>query len=60
MTHRLTARVAAALATLAALPALAHVTSGPTPHWHAGDVWGVLAVVALTGAAAWLDRRTRR
>jgi integral membrane sensor domain MASE1 len=60
MTHRLIPRIASALATLAALPALAHVTSGATPHWHAGDARGVLAVFALTGAAVWLDRRTRR
>ena len=50
---------AAALAGLAAAPAFAHVTSGTAPHWHAGDFWGVLVVVALTGVAAWLDRRGR-
>jgi hypothetical protein len=60
MTHRLIARIATASLTLAALPALAHVTAGATPHWHLGDLWGVLVVLALTGAAAWLDRRTRR
>jgi hypothetical protein len=55
-------RVRAALAALtafAAAPALAHVSNAATPHWHAGDAWGVLAVIALTGAAAWLDRRGR-
>jgi hypothetical protein len=31
--------------------------SGPLPHFHAGDVAGVLAVFALTAAAAWIDRR---
>jgi len=41
------------------LPALAHVSSAATPHWHAGDAWGVLAVIGLTAAAAWLDRRGR-
>ena len=59
MTHRLPLRLAAALAALTALPALAHVSSAATPHWHAGDAWGVLAVIGLTAAAAWLDRRGR-
>jgi hypothetical protein len=31
--------------------------SGPLPHWHAGDVGGVLAVFAITAVAAWIDRR---
>ena len=43
----------------ACLPALAHVSSAATPHWHAGDAWGVLAVIGLTAVAAWLDRRGR-
>ena len=60
MTLRLIGRVGAALAALAALPASAHVTAGAIPHWHADDIRGVLAVVALTGIAAWLDRRWRR
>ena len=59
MTHRLPLRLAAALAALTALPTLAHVSSAATPHWHAGDAWGVLAVIGLTAAAAWLDRRGR-
>jgi hypothetical protein len=59
MKHRLPLRLAAALAALAALPALAHVSSAAPPHWHAGDAWGVLAVIGLTAAAAWLDRRGR-
>ena len=59
MKHRLPLRLAAALAALAALPALAHVSSAATPHWHAGDAWGVLAVIGLTAAAAWLDLRGR-
>jgi hypothetical protein len=53
------ARLTSAAFAGAALPAFAHVTGGETPHWHAGDVWGVLAVIVLTGAAAWLDRRGR-
>jgi len=59
MTYRLPLRLAAALAALTALPTLAHVSSATTPHWHAGDAWGVLAVIGLTAAAAWLDRRGR-
>ncbi len=53
-------RIVAALVVVAAsLPASAHIVAGSTPHWHAGDGWGVLAVVALTAIAAWLDRRRR-
>jgi hypothetical protein len=53
-------RIAIALAgSSCALPALAHFTSSATPHWHAGDIWGVLAVVVLTAIAAWIDRRSR-
>jgi hypothetical protein len=59
MKRSLSMRTAAALAGLAASPAFAHVAAGATPHWHAADVWGVLAVVALTAVAAWLDRRWR-
>jgi len=59
MTHRLWLRLAAFLAGGTVLPALAHVTSAATPHWHAGDAWGVLVVIGLTAAAAWLDRRGR-
>ena len=59
MNHRLPLRLAAAFAGLAALPATAHLTTAATPHWHAGDAWGVLVVIALTAAAAWLDRRGR-
>ena len=59
MTHRPSLRLVAFLAGATALPALAHVTSAATPHWHAGDAWGVLVVIGLTAAAAWLDRRGR-
>ncbi|HEY2559614.1 MAG TPA: hypothetical protein VGI48_07910 [Caldimonas sp.] len=52
-------RIAVALAGSVALPAFAHFTGSATPHWHAGDAWGVLAVIALTAIAAWLDRRFR-
>ena len=52
-------RAAAALAGCSALPVLAHVNAAATPHWHAGDGWGVLAVFALTAVAVWLDRRRR-
>ena len=57
--HRpLAPRIGALIAAATALPASAHF-AGATPHWHAGDGWGVLAVVALTAIAAWLDRRPR-
>jgi hypothetical protein len=59
MKHRSPLRLAAAVAALTAVPALAHVSSAAAPHWHAGDAWGVLAVIGLTAAAAWLDRRGR-
>jgi hypothetical protein len=59
MKHRRPLRLAAAVVALTALPALAHVSSAAAPHWHAGDAWGVLAVIGLTAAAAWLDRRGR-
>ena len=59
MRHRVLLRFAAALTGTAALPALAHVTGAAVPHWHAGDAWGVLVVIGLTAAAAWLDRRGR-
>ena len=59
MRHRVLLRLAAALTSAAALPALAQVTSAAVPHWHAGDAWGVLVVIGLTAAAAWLDRRGR-
>ena len=55
----LSLRVAIALAGLAAVPSFAHVSTSATPHLHDGDAWGVLAVVALTALAAWLDRRRR-
>ena len=57
--HRpLAPRIGALIAAATALPASAHF-AGATPHWHAGDGWGVLAVIGLTAAAAWLDRRGR-
>jgi len=57
--HRpLAPRIGALIAATAALPAAAHF-AGATPHWHAGDGWGVVAVVALTAAVAWIDRRRR-
>jgi hypothetical protein len=59
MNFRPSLRLPAALAGLTALPALAHVSSAAAPHWHAGDAWGVLVVIGLTAAAAWLDRRGR-
>ena len=59
MTHRRSLRLVAFLAGATALPALGHVTGTATPHWHAGDAWGVLVVLGLTAAAAWLDRRGR-
>ena len=59
MKYRLSIRLVAALGGMTALPAFAHVSSAAAPHWHAGDAWGVLAVIALTAAAAWLDRRGR-
>jgi len=59
MKHAPWIRTAVGLAGCAAFPAFAHVAAGATPHWHADDVWGVLAVVALAAVAAWLDRRWR-
>jgi hypothetical protein len=59
MKHRCSLLVGAALAGLTSLPAVAHVTGVESPHWHAGDVWGVLVVIGLTAVAAWLDRRGR-
>ncbi len=59
MKHRLLLRLSTALVGLSALPAMAHLASAATPHWHAGDAWGVLVVIGLTAAAAWLDRRGR-
>jgi len=57
--HRpLAPRIGALIAATAVLPAAAHF-AGAAPHWHAGDGWGVLAVVALTAAVAWIDRRRR-
>ena len=56
---QLLSRLAVALAGLAAVPALAHVSASATPHWHDGDGWGVLAVFALTTVAAWLAGRRR-
>jgi len=59
MNRLISTRLATALASAAALPASAHLSGQTAAHWHAGDVWGVLAVLALTAAAAWLDRRGR-
>ena len=59
MHRRLAPCIVAVIAAAAALPAAAHLSAGATPHWHAGDLWGVLAVCALTAVAAWLDRRGR-
>ncbi len=39
--------------------ASAHFTGTGTPHWHSGDALGLLVVIALTGLAAWIDRRGR-
>jgi MYXO-CTERM domain-containing protein len=54
--HRLPVLVAT-LCGCTTLPALAHWTA--SPHAHGGDGWGLLAVVALTAVAAWIDRRRR-
>jgi len=59
MHRRLAPCIVAVIAAASALPASAHLTASATPHWHAGDIWGVLAVCALTAVAAWLDRRGR-
>jgi len=58
--HRRSAPVLTAtiVATLAP-PASAHLAAATTPHWHAGDGWGVFAVFALTAAFAWLVRGRR-
>jgi hypothetical protein len=52
------ATIATIVATFA-LPASAHFTAAATPHWHAGDGWGVAAVFVLTAAFAWLVRGRR-
>ena len=39
--------------------ALAHLTPATQAHWHASDVWGLLAIVTLTAGAVWLGRRDR-
>jgi hypothetical protein len=59
MQRPLAPRAGALIAAIAALPASAHF-AGAAPHWHAGDIWGVLAVVALTAIAACVDRRVGR
>ena len=57
MRRRFLFGAAATALTGTALPALAHITSGATPHAHSGDTWGLLAVVGLTLVAVWLGRR---
>jgi uncharacterized protein (TIGR03382 family) len=47
------------IAAIVAVPANAHVGTTATPHWHAGDGWGIAVVFALAAVAAWLDRRRR-
>ncbi len=49
----------AAAAALAALPAQAHEGHGlpGATHWHATDVAGLVAIVALAAGAAWWIRR---
>ena len=59
MKHRFLPSLSTAVVGLTAVPATAHLTSAATPHWHAGDAWGVIVVIGLTAAAAWLDRRGR-
>lgn len=50
-------RIAALLATLAALPAIAHDGHGaPMFHWHATDTAGFVLVAVLAGIALWLSR----
>ena len=56
----LSAAGAASLLASAASPALAHAASGSLPHWHASDFAGIGAVLAITLAAAWADRRLAR
>lgn len=52
-------RLAAALATLAAVPAIAHDGHGAATqmHWHATDTFGLLVVGLLAGVALWLGRK---
>jgi hypothetical protein len=51
-------RTLALLASFAALPAFAHGGHGAATewHWHATDVWGLLAVAGLAALAVWLSR----
>ena len=50
-----------ALATVAAAaPVSAHVTVPASAHLHASDLAGLALVVAITAAAAWLDRRVQQ
>ena len=57
--HRFLPIWIAAMTLVVAPPSLAHVTTSAQAHAHPGDVWGLLAVVALTAGAAWLGRRGR-
>ena len=52
-------RIAALLATAAALPAFAHPGHGlpQASHWHATDTLGLLLVAVLAGAAWWFSGR---
>lgn len=51
-------RLAALLASFAALPALAHGGHGAAGewHWHATDTTGFVVVALLAGVAIWLSR----
>jgi hypothetical protein len=50
-------RITASLASLAALPAMAHPGHGAAPiHWHATDTAGFVLVAVLAALAVWLAR----
>jgi hypothetical protein len=51
-------KAALALCALAPAGVLAHDGHGLAgSHWHATDVWGLLALAAVLAAAAWFQRR---
>lgn len=51
-------KAALALCALAPAAAFAHDGHGLSgSHWHATDVWGLIALAAVLAAAVWFQRR---